>query len=91
MYRPVCVSCSKEMYPLKNGVDYIESMVINDVTEPYKIIQCDMFECPICGYRILSGFAQESYTEHFHDDFQRIYNAIKQRGKESIDWVQERK
>lgn len=91
MWRPVCVECSTEMYPLKNGVDYIESMVINEETAPYKIIQCDMFECPICKRRILSGFAREAYTEHYQDKFKGILERTKQSGTEGIDWVQERK
>jgi len=91
MSRPVCVECSVEMRVLKNGVDYIESMVMNEETAPYKIIQCDMFECPICKHRILGGFAQKAYTKHYQDNFKNILERIKQNGKEYIDWVQERK
>lgn len=91
MWRPVCVECATEMRVLKNGVDYIENMVMDGETVPYKIIQCDMFECPICKHRILSGFAQKAYAEHYEDNFKVTMLRIVANGKEGVDWVQERK
>ena len=64
--RPVCVGCTKEFLPEKNGVLVCEHANFG----PYKIWSADLWKCPNCGSEIIVGFGYNSVSEHFQDDFQ---------------------
>ena len=69
MKRPICVRCQTEFRNIKSGIAVIE--MFSQPPEPYQIWLADLFECPTCKTRIVSGFAQEPLTHHFERDFER--------------------
>ena len=46
----------------KTGVD-VELMMAAEA--PYQIWSGDVFECPGCGFRVVSGFGGKPVAEHF--------------------------
>jgi hypothetical protein len=65
MPKLICVSCSKEMKPDRNGVYYLEYANFG----PYKLWHSDMWGCPKCGHQVLSGFGYNPISEHYQDRF----------------------
>ena len=67
MKRPICVRCQTEFQQIKSGVSVID--MFSQPPKPYQIWLADLFECPTCKTRIVSGFAQDSLSKHFNKDF----------------------
>jgi len=69
----VCVSCAMFMRRKKNGVVVEEGRPLSNVPNnqwgPYKLWMADLFECPSCGYQIISGFAQANFAEHYQSNY----------------------
>lgn len=80
----ICADCGKTMKPERYGIIGIE--MFDDGKRPYKIWQCDLYKCPSCGHKVLSGFGFSSITEHFQDDFNDVLKSIKE-NPEKI-WVE---
>ena len=64
MRQPICVNCQVSLRCVKTGVD-IEAMA---GTMPYQIWSGDLFECPGCGVRVISGFGSQPVAEHFQTE-----------------------
>ena len=54
----ICVKCNKEYYCKRNGVT-----IRFKNTHTYK--QADLFQCPECGHKIVSGFSQKYNKQAF--------------------------
>jgi len=59
-YETICLECSTEYVPLKNGVFVCEVADFG----PYKIWHTDMIYCPICKHTIISGFGADAIVCH---------------------------
>ena len=61
--KPICVGCQRFYRPKKTGYYFLEGMPKNNDTKPgkpeewspYKLWGGDLWECPGCGHRIISG------------------------------------
>ena len=65
MTKVVCVECEEEMKPEENGVDVLER---GGDGKPYKMWKADVLECPGCGRRVVSGFADNPFLQRPDDD-----------------------
>jgi DNA-directed RNA polymerase subunit RPC12/RpoP len=54
----ICVACEQRLRPVKNGV------VVAKMADygPFELVEADELECPGCGFRVISGFAQRSFA-----------------------------
>ena len=64
-----CVKCKTYLAPLKNDIVVLETF---EDHRPYKLWCADLFICPGCKYRLISGFGQEAISEHYMPDFDEI-------------------
>lgn len=55
--KPVCVKCEKTLKPYHNGAHLVE--LYNDNQLVYKIWKCDIYQCPVCGMKIVYGFGDK--------------------------------
>jgi hypothetical protein len=67
MPRPVCVSCQLEFRCEKNSVAAV--LLSGSPPAPYQIWDCDMWKCPGCGMKILSGYGRQPLAENWQDKF----------------------
>jgi len=51
----------------KNDRGFMETMTGG---KPYRLWATDEYECPKCGYKVLTGFGIECIVEHFEPNFQ---------------------
>ena len=75
-HRPVCVKCNCELRPEKNGVGILD-MSDNGA---YELWDADLWKCPKCGLEVVGGFAYNSISAHYKEDFQRMIDDYKRRG-----------
>lgn len=66
MIRPVCVQCHIEFRAKKNGVSIL---IMTSPATPYQLFMGDLWQCPICGTEIVSGFGLEPLAESWQDTF----------------------
>ena len=70
---PLCVKCRRSLYPVKNGVLYVEVFDDGDVRDaPYAAYHCDKWGCHYCDTVILRGFAKEPCYGHWKEGFQKF-------------------
>ncbi len=84
--KPICVKCQCFYRPERNGEIFVEGMPIAPMAKkgraepekwkPYKIWRGDLWKCPECGHEIISGVAFNPVSEHYMDDFKRIYGSL---------------
>ncbi|GAC1495738.1 MAG: hypothetical protein NVS1B6_00150 [Steroidobacteraceae bacterium] len=65
---PICVNCKVDFRRKKSGIGN-ERMA---GSEPYQLFSADLWECPGCGFPLISGFGQMTVTEHYQDNYMRI-------------------
>jgi len=73
---PICVKCGRHMRVKENGV-LAEEM---SGSKSYQVWHSDMWECPVCGHQVLTGYGQEPIMEHFqkgYKDFLRKVRTIR--------------
>lgn len=75
MSRPVCVLCHVEFDCLKNGVGVLKMTVESGKQVPYQLWEADMWECPGCKSRIVSGFGRAAIAEAYHPSFENAVRA----------------
>lgn len=63
-HNPVCVKCSKDMYPKKNGVGVLDYAAYG----PYQVWDADLWACPQCEIEIVVGFGQNPIARHDETD-----------------------
>jgi DNA-directed RNA polymerase subunit RPC12/RpoP len=71
----VCTMCNKRMHP-NSAVTAIEMADFG----PYKLWHADEYECDKCGTRVLAGFAQRAYAEHFQSRFPELLKQAEANG-----------
>lgn len=64
----ICISCGKRRFAKRNGVKVIEYFDVSH-KEAYRIWSADLFECPNCASRAVSGFSPRPTDEQFQPDF----------------------
>mgnify|MGYP001614674550 CR=1 FL=1 len=69
--KPICANCQVSFYKEKMGVVVVETFGSGPM--PYKIWMADLWECPGCHARIVSGFGNNPICEHRQEDFKRQY------------------
>ena len=74
MKAPICPRCQTKFRNIQSGVTVVEMFL--DPPQPYKLWLADLFECPSCRARIVSGFANRAYVEHYEQDFAEKYAAL---------------
>jgi len=52
MYRPICVRCGRGMLMFEVGVWALET---TEKGEPYNVYSVDIWKCPECDYKVISG------------------------------------
>lgn len=65
MPKLVCVKCQRQLRPETNGATVIDYASFG----PYKVWDADIWKCPECGQKIVAGFAEHPFMEHWHTDF----------------------
>ncbi len=61
--RPICVTDNVEMHCIKNG-----AVVEHMATDGAKALQAaDLYECPTCKIRVISGFGQQCLVNHWEN------------------------
>lgn len=92
--KPACPKCQRFYRMKKSGVHVLEKMpvgggmkrrVVPGTAEPhfwrpYKLWRADMWECEGCGHRLIAGWGQTQYSEHFWPDFSDELETAKQSG-----------
>ena len=81
MLKPICVPCERFMRMEKSGVYFIEGMPLGNGVKPglaeparwkdYKLWSGDLYTCPDCGARVISGVGLYPIAEHYQEDFGR--------------------
>ena len=82
MPKMVCVGCQTELIIHKTGavcVDYF-----NDPPEPYKLWNCDLWECPKCHKIIAAGFALDPFMECYQGGMHEYIQALSDNPKTVI-------
>ena len=89
--KPICVSCQCFYRPKRNGFTFIESMPAGGTDlppemlrgrkaprawKPYKLWRGDLWECPECSHKIISGVANEPILEHWHPKFEAAVESL---------------
>lgn len=54
----VCTMCYRWLKPYKNSVSVLQ---LSAAGTPHKAYQADMYICPRCGLKVLTGFGRPSY------------------------------
>ena len=84
----VCVKCSRQMRPKRNGVEVVEqARRAPDVYWDYKLWIADLWECQDCGVEVLyvgdrHGHGQLPFREHFQEGFAERVQEVGYRAKE---------
>ena len=65
----VCVKCSRQMRPKKNGVEVTElaTLVTGQEQEPYKVWMGDLWECQDCGSQVVFISPTQEAFKHKHE------------------------
>lgn len=63
----VLCGCGRFMTVKKNAVTVEEQLEDGD---PYKLWDADLYECPQCGWQVITGFAQLPLAEHYQDTYE---------------------
>lgn len=61
----VCANCARVLRCEKNDVYVIEMADFG----PYKVWYADLWKCPKCDHKFITGFGLECVSEHYEDDF----------------------
>ncbi len=66
-----CVPCGKFFRIVKNGFIVEEGMPNerDGTWGPYKLWRADLYICPSCGTKVVTGFAANPFAEHFEDRY----------------------
>jgi hypothetical protein len=70
----VCVKCRYQLEVIKTGISVLH---LSDFG-PDKLYEADVWECPKCTMRIVTGFG-DCYAEHYEDHFPRELNRAQSR------------
>jgi hypothetical protein len=65
MPSPVCVECEVEYRAEKNGIVAEEMADFGS----YKLWRADLWKCPGCGHRLITGFGQQNFAEHWQPGY----------------------
>ena len=74
MTKTLCIVCSVEMRPEKNGVWVVETA--GQPRKPYKVWSADLIRCPDCGIQVVTGFANRALGEHYEKSFQDLLDRV---------------
>ncbi len=74
-HKPVCVACSRELRPEKNGIGILD-MVRG---KGYELWDADKWKCPACGIEVIGGFGQGPVRSHFEDRFAQLVDSYRER------------
>ena len=62
----LCVACERWLHVVKNSVTVEEQLADGS---PYKLWDADLYECPRCGFQIISGFGRSPLVEHYQPTY----------------------
>ena len=79
MPTPICVKCETELRPEENGVTVAE--MFQDNEKVYKLWEADIWWCPVCGFKVVIGFANNPFKQYFDGDADAELERLKQSGK----------
>ena len=74
MPKLICVKCETELKPLENGISLAE--LFSNSEKIYRILQADMWHCPVCGYKVVAGIADKG-LEHYENNLDKKINELK--------------
>ena len=72
-----CVNCERGYHLIENGVFLVE-MFCNP-PQPYKIWSADLWQCPGCKDRVVSGRGDNPLMHHFQEGFDVYLANLKER------------
>ena len=86
----VCVKCSRQMRPKRNGVEVVEQARQRSDEAPdkywdYKLWMADLWECQDCGTHVPyvgDRHGQQAFREHFQEGFAERVQEVGYRAKE---------
>jgi hypothetical protein len=64
--RPMHPACRCEFQIRQSGVSVLE---ISSAIGPYRLWKADLWACPRCQTRIISGYGAQPYSEHWQPGF----------------------
>lgn len=76
----VCPDCQIEMRPKTLGVP-VESMA---TFGPYKLYAADLYVCPGCDKKVLTGFQNEPIAHHFEQDYNSIVSSYRRNANRPV-------
>jgi len=85
--KPICIKCERE-YKMEDHC-YVAEMFRKN-KEIYKIWSADLWSCPVCGHKIVSGFADKPGMEHWNGDCEAEIERLKKLGRiivKNKEWV----
>lgn len=62
----VLCGCGRFMRVTKNSVTVEEQL---ETGGPYKLWDADLYQCPDCGARVITGFGRSPMAEHYQPDY----------------------
>jgi hypothetical protein len=66
----VCLDCRKFLRVKKNGVVIEEGMPNGSGGwQSYKLWHGDLYECPDCGFQLVTGFGHKPLAEHYESTY----------------------
>jgi len=73
-HRPVCPACQVEFHPEHNGVGVLDMADYG----PVDLWEADLWQCPKCGFQIVSGFGDNPISSHYkEDEFPRLVQSYR--------------
>lgn len=67
MPRPTCAQCEREMKTNEIGVYVVETM--GKERTPYRLWAADLYRCPICGAKVVAGYANMPFYPERMEEF----------------------
>ena len=62
-----CVNCERGYQRIENGIFLVEMFC--SPPEPYKVWSADLWQCPNCKDKVVSGRGDNPLMHHFQDGF----------------------
>lgn len=62
----VLCGCGRFMHVEKNSVTVEEQL---ETGGPYKLWDADLYACPDCGVKVITGFGRSPMAEHYQPDY----------------------
>ena len=73
-----CVNCERGYQRIELGIYLVEMFC--DPPQPYKIWSADLWQCPGCNDKVVSGRGDNPLIHHFQDGFDEFLAGLEEHG-----------